>query len=68
MMISQDESIASEVKCKNSSYECTRPVEKNQVYCLQHILKAPPTTGYRRCSFVTQNGNHCTNARLADPG
>lgn len=56
------------IKCKNSSYECSRAAEPNQAYCILHVLKGPPSSGYRRCSYVTQNGNQCTNARPADPG
>lgn len=59
---------ASNIKCKNPNYDCTRPVEKNQSFCIQHILKGPSTSGYKKCTFVTSNGNHCKNARQTDPG
>lgn len=66
--VSMEGPSGSTVKCKNPSYECSRPVEKGQGYCILHVLKGTAPTGYRRCSFVTLNGNQCTNARPADPG
>ncbi|KAG5678200.1 hypothetical protein PVAND_007893 [Polypedilum vanderplanki] len=58
----------SRIKCKYSGYECSKRVEENHNYCIQHILKGEPNTkSYALCNFVSPIGNACMNVRQNDP-